>query len=174
MGALAVKSASDVGYNVIATSSPSNQDFVSKHGAAHVIDHTLPFDQVLLSLIFRGPYDAVFDAIGTSTATELLGALQAEDGGVLYTTLPVMGREKLPANVERRFASYPDALEKELNADIRTWLYETYLPKGLADGKVTPPKVEKMEGGLEGVQQKVLDRMIAGGVSGRKLVMNPQ
>ena len=142
VGALAVKSASDVGYNVIATSSPSNRDFVSKHGAAHVIDHTLPFDQVLLSLIFRGPYDAVFDAIGTSAATELLGALQAENGGVCHTTLPVVGREKLPANVERRFASYPDALEKEHNADIRTWFYETYLPKGLADAKIILSKVE--------------------------------
>jgi NADPH:quinone reductase-like Zn-dependent oxidoreductase len=173
VGGLGVKYASDAGYQVITTSSPANRSFVKASGAAHTVDHTLPAEKLLAELKSNGPYDAIFDAIGTPEVTSLIGKLLADEGGIYYTTLPPVNGDGLPPNVERRFASYRAVMEEEANAKINQWFYEEYLPYGLATGKIIPTRTVVAEGGLEGVQG-VLNRLNAGGVSGRKFVLNPQ
>lgn len=172
-GGLAIKYAVDAGYTVITTSSPQNYAFVSTLGAATIIDHTQPANKILAELREHEPYDAIFDSIGLTPVTNILGELLTPKGGAYNTLIPLNGDEKpLPANVERKFAPYSWALEEEANAGIARWFYEEYVPKGLASGQIIPTRQEIVEGGL-GKVQEVLDRMGAGAVSGHKLVMNP-
>ena len=172
LGGLSVNYAAQAGYTVITTSSPANHDFVSTLGAAHIINHKLPHDQVVSELKSNGPYEAVFDTIGLPPVTDLLGEVLAEKGAVYYTITPLMGSEKpLPVNVERVFQSYPNLLEEEEHSEVRDWFYNEYVPKGLANKTIIPTRVEKLPGGL-GAVQAALDQVL--GVSGKKLVLNPQ
>lgn len=172
-GGLAIKYAVDAGYTVITTSSPHNHAFVSTLGAATIIDHTQPADRILAELREHEPYDAIFDSIGLTPVTDILGEFLTPKGGAYNTLIPTNGDEKpLPDNVERKFAPYSWALEEEANAEIARWFYEEYVPTGLASGQIIPTRQEAVKGGL-GKVQEVLDRMGAGAVSGHKLVMNP-
>ncbi|MCJ1371125.1 hypothetical protein MMC20_002340 [Loxospora ochrophaea] len=174
VGGFAVKFASDAGYHVVTTSSPSNQPFVSSLGAAQVINHSQPTKELLAELESSGPYDAILDTISIPDTTNLIGELLKGQGGVFYATQPPFGPEKpFAANVERKFASYHSSLEEDANSDVGKWFFEKYLPQGLATGTVVPTRVAKIDGGLASVQG-VLDKMMAGGISGKKLVLNPQ
>ncbi|KAF7587223.1 hypothetical protein BBP40_007536 [Aspergillus hancockii] len=64
------------------------KDIVTKHNPSHIIDHTLPHEQLVGELKRYGPYDAVFDAIGTPPVTSVLVTMFGEVGGVIphYST----------------------------------------------------------------------------------------
>ena len=172
VGGYAVKYASDAGYEVITTSSPGNKDFVQRASPSHIIDHTLPHDQLLSELKSSGPYDAVFDTIGTPPVTTLIVKLLGEKGGSYHTTQPPLGPDPVPENVKRNFASYYTLFEAEDNEEMRKWFYEKYVPQGLKDGSIIPTRQIKKEGGLRCVQE-VLNALLEG-VSGKKFVANPQ
>ncbi|KAI9765463.1 MAG: hypothetical protein M1839_005504 [Geoglossum umbratile] len=173
VGGYAIQYLSDAGYDVISTFSPQHKEYVSTLGASHLVNHTLPQADQLTSLQSFEPYDAIFDAIGTPPVTNLLYKLLGPKGGVYYSTLPPMGSEDpAPEGVERKFESFGVALDVEENQELARWFWEVYLPRGLGEGRVQPTRVLIAEGGLGGVQG-VLDRLNAG-VSGRKLVLNPQ
>ena len=97
--------------------------------------------------------------------------LAAQGGGKLYTLQPPFGPETLPEGVERVFDSWPNPLFEEKNSDLLNWALETYLPQGLLQGTITPTPVEKVSGGLKGVND-ALDKMMKG-VSNVKLVADP-
>ena len=172
-GGLAIKYAVSAGYTVVTTSSPKNKDFVSFLGPAHIIDHTLTAGEIVAELQAQGPYNAIFDTIGVATVTDIMSEYLSSIGGGEYNTLiPPMGNKPLPANVERKFAPYNWAFAEEQNKEISKWLFEDYLPRGLESGLIVPTRQHVVGGGLGRVQE-VLDLMLAGGVSGHKLVMNP-
>jgi NADPH:quinone reductase-like Zn-dependent oxidoreductase len=174
VGGFAIRYLADAGYDVVSTFSPQNKEFVSTLGANHLVNHKLSPEDQLKALQSFQPYDAVFDAIGTPLVINLLYKLLAPKGGVYYTTLPLAGGEDpTPEGVERKSGSFGLALDKKENEELRRWFWEDYLPRGLSTGRVVPTRVLVAEGGLGGVQE-VLDRLAAGGVSGRKFVLNPQ
>ena len=173
-GQLAVKYAASAGYKVITTSSPQNRDFVASLGPTHIIDHKLPPASIVAALQAQGPYYKIFDTIGLPPVTNIMVEyLSAIGGGSYNTFIPLLGPEKpIPENVERKFAPYSWAFEEEANKHIAKWFYEEYVPQGLESGLIVPNRLEVVEGGL-GKVQDVLDLMMKGGVSGKKLVMDP-
>ena len=170
VGGYAVQYALQSGYTVITTSSPNNMALVKKYGVDHIIDHTQPEQAIIKELEAYGPFDHVFDAAGVPASDNIIGQALAATGGVFYT-VGAGNKAELPQGVERRAYNYPAELEKDENEELREWLLGKYLPQGLATGKIVPTPVEKVPGGLGAVQEG-LDRL-AGGVSGKKLVINP-
>ena len=168
-GSLGTKYASDAGYTVVTTSSPQNKDFVAKLGAAHIVDHTQSAEKILAELKAHGPYDAVVDCISTPETFAITEKLMPEKSGDLYGLLPNMGYKFSPG-VTYKFFSYGSALEEEKNASLRRWLYDEYLPKGLANGQVVPTRHITHTGGL-GEVQGTLDKLLDEGVSGKKFLV---
>jgi NADPH:quinone reductase-like Zn-dependent oxidoreductase len=170
-GGLGTSYATAAGYEVITTSSPSNQAFVQSLGPSSIIDHTLPQEELLSMIQSLGPYDVIFDAIGLPPVSELLGKyLHAVGGGTYWSTgLPT---QPLPDNVQCKFAPYSLAMDKPENHEFRAWFYQELVPKGLETGIIVPTRAQWIEGGL-GQAQEALDRMLKGEVSGRKLLMDP-
>lgn len=170
-GRYAVKYASDAGYEVITTSSVGNRDIVQKHGPVHIIDHTIPPAQLVESLKSHGPYDAVFDAIGTPPVTAVLVAMFGDQDASYHSTLPLMGAPQPPPNVKRLFASYQSLFDEDENQEIRQWFFLEYFPEGLRNGQIIPSSIVKKEHGLNSVQE-ILDIMLE--IPGKKFVANPQ
>ncbi|OGM49808.1 putative alcohol dehydrogenase [Aspergillus bombycis] len=174
VGGLAVQYATDAGYEVVTTSSPANWDLVQRRGPACIIDHTTPPEQVRDALKANGPYDGIFDAIGSSEVTELLGDLLAENGGLFWSTSPTPADSRLPKNVRKEWAGYSDVLvSRDENKDAKLWYLQEYLPKGLSSGRIFSNPSYIFPGGLESVQD-ALDAFMAGKVSGKKVFVNPQ
>jgi NADPH:quinone reductase-like Zn-dependent oxidoreductase len=173
-GGLAIKYATTAGYTVVTTSSQRNREFVQSLGPAHVIDHYLPPEEVVAALNAHGPYDKIFDTIGLPPVTSIILDYLESQGGGSYNSLipPVPGTRTIPQNVKRIFAPYSYAFDEEVHKPLARWIYEEYLPQGLESGLIVPTRQEVVTGGLEKVQE-VLDLMMRGGVSGKKLVMDP-
>ncbi|KAL9097395.1 MAG: hypothetical protein Q9165_000290 [Trypethelium subeluteriae] len=173
VGGFAINFAISAGYTVITTSSPTNAAAVTSLQPAKVVDHTQPAETIVAELKAAGPYDAIFDTIGLPTVTTIIGQVLAEKGGEYYTTIPPFGPPDLPASVQRRMESYPSIMERPENKEFREWFYGSlgqYLDTGrAADKLLAPEKIEKIAGGLEGLQGALnkLDK----GVSGKKLVV---
>ncbi|PYH91811.1 putative alcohol dehydrogenase [Aspergillus ellipticus CBS 707.79] len=172
-GGLAIKYAATAGYTVVTTSSPRHRDFVVSLGPAHIIDHTLPAEQLEEEICAQGPYDHIFDTIGLAPVTNLLVQYLSSLGGGAYNTLiPLMGANPVPDNVQPKFGPYSWSFEEEPYKYIARWFYEEYVPKGLQSGLIVPTRPQVVEGGLENVQH-ALDLMDQQAVSGHKLIMNP-
>jgi hypothetical protein len=173
-GGLAVKYAATAGYEVITTSSARNKDFVATLGAATIIDHEQAPADVVADLKKYGPYDAVLDTIGLPAPTAILVEYFESLGGGAYNTMipPLPGTRDIPDNVKRIFAPYSFAFDEAEHKPLARWLYDEYLPQGLESGLIVPTRQHVVEGGLE-KSQEVLDLMNEGGVSGRKLVLDP-
>jgi NADPH:quinone reductase-like Zn-dependent oxidoreductase len=174
-GGLGVKYAVEAGYTVVTTSSPRNRSFVESLGPAHVIDHTAPLEEVVAALTAQGPYDKIFDTIGTPPATAVVVSyLESLGQPATYHTLipPLPGTREIPESIKRVFAPYSFSLEEEKHQQLKRWIIDEYIPKGLVSGKLVPTRQEVLTGGLEGVQG-ALDMMIEDRVSGKKLVLDP-
>jgi NADPH:quinone reductase-like Zn-dependent oxidoreductase len=173
LGGLAIQYASQAGYIVVTTSSPKNKAAVKAAGPAKIIDHTQSTEEIAESLKAEGPFDYVFETVGTPLVVSLIAKqLESQGGGVIFSVMPALAPEDLGVGVERKFFPYSSLLEEEANDELRKWLYDDYLPKGLATGKIIPTKVEKLPGGLSALQS-ALDRHLSGSVSGVKLVVDP-
>ncbi|GES57182.1 alcohol dehydrogenase [Aspergillus terreus] len=174
VGGLAVQYASDAGYDVVTTSSPHNQETVQARGPSYIIDHTQPRDKLLADIHAHEPYAGIFDAIGTSEVTELMGQLLAESGGLFFSTSPTPVDDQLPKNVEKKWSGYSEVLVSDpQNRDARKWYLEEYLPTGLHNGRIRSNPALHVPGGLEAVQE-ALDLLYDGKVSGKKVFVNPQ
>jgi NADPH:quinone reductase-like Zn-dependent oxidoreductase len=171
-GTLAIQYLSHAGYTVVTTSSPKHRDFVSNLGATTVIDHTQQPEALSKELIAQGPFDIVVDMISLSNTVPITaGVLAAQGGGKLYAMQPAFGPENLPEGVTRVFEPWSDPLYQNENQHLLEWVVKTYLPQGLANGAIKPVPVEKIAGGLSGVNE-ALNRMQRG-VSGARLVADP-
>jgi len=171
-GGLSVQYLSQAGYAVTTTSSPKHRAFVSKLGAVAVIDHTLEPNVLVDELVAKGPFDMVVDTISLPNTVEIVSrVLVAQGGGKLYAMQPSFAPETLPDGVTRVFEPWPDSLYEEKNRDLQEWIVHTYLPLGISQGKITPLPIEKISGGLQGING-ALDRLQKG-VSGVRLVADP-
>ncbi|KAF4545493.1 alcohol dehydrogenase [Lasiodiplodia theobromae] len=173
VGGYAIKYASDLGYEVITTSSPQNQEFVTSLGASSVVDHRQPAEKIVADLKALGPFDAVFDAIGTPEPTAIIGQVLAETGGgTIFTTLPQLGDTAAyakPDSVNRVYDSWPQVLDREEQKALLEWTYHVYIPEGLRSGAIIPTRNFEVPGGIDGIQE-ILDKSLVGGVSGKRLI----
>ena len=169
-GGLATSYATAAGYEVITTSSPKHKDFVQSLGPSRIIDHTKPGEDVLSNIRSHGPYEAIFDAIGTPPVNNLLAQYLHSIGGGKYYS--VGGPDKpLAEDVQCIFAPFSLALDKPEHQEFRAWFYTELVPRGLQEGIVVPTRPQWIEGGLDQAQ-KALDLMWEDKVSGAKLVMD--
>ncbi|KAF1960690.1 GroES-like protein [Byssothecium circinans] len=174
-GGLGVKYLVEAGYTVVTTSSPHNRAFVESLGPAHIIDHHASEPDVVAALKAQGPYDKIFDTIGTPPVTSILiSYLESLNAPVTYHTLipPLPGTREIPERINRVFAPYGFAFAEEKHRELAQWMYTEYIPKGLQTGQIVPTRQEVLKGGLESVQG-ALDQMIEDRVSGVKLVVDP-
>lgn len=169
-GGLGVKYASDAGYTVITTSSPQNRNFVASLGAAEVIDHTQPLDQVVAQFEAHGPYHGILDCISKPDTHRIWVKLLAEKGGVVHGTLPNEIPDTFPSNIDYKFYPYSWVLEEEENGDWARWFYDEYVPQGLESGQIIPTRHILLMGGLEKVQES-MDKLASEGISGHKYVL---
>lgn len=173
LGSLSVQYVAQAGYQVITTSSPQHDDFVSKLGATQVINHRQDESNLIDEISAAGPYDLVVDCISLpKTIAVNAQVLSKQGGGKLYTVVPPLGPENLPSGVNREFSSWGAVFSDEKHAQLLRWAIDVYLPEGVALGKIIPLPIEKIPGGLSGVET-ALDRLQKG-VSGMKLVVDPQ
>ncbi|KAI4706577.1 hypothetical protein J4E89_008644 [Alternaria sp. Ai002NY15] len=171
-GRLAVQYLRWAGYDVITTSSPQHMCTVRElsGSGSHVVDHTLPPDQIIAELRVRGPYDVVVDMISTPQTIPLASRILAsQGGGRLFATQPAFGPENLSEGVERVFEPWSDSLYEEGNEGLMEWVVGTYLPFGMEKGWMSAQEVEMVEG-LEGVDA-VLGRMVEGYGGGKRFVV---
>jgi len=171
VGSLCIQYASQAGYTVISTSSPRNNAFVSTLGATKIIDHTQDQSAIVSALIEEGSYDFIVDTISIPSTINITAAvLSAQGGGTLHTLIPPIGPETIPDNVERSFKPYGLQLGPE-HSEINKWFFESYLPQGIATGKIIPLPQDKVKGGLNGIEE-ALTKM-QNGVSCVKVVADP-
>ncbi|OOQ83414.1 alcohol dehydrogenase [Penicillium brasilianum] len=174
VGGLAVKFASDAGYEVVTTSSMSNKKLVQERHAAHIIDHGRPNEDILRQLRTHGPYEGIFEAIGSQKTTQLMVELLRETGGQFFSTSPSPGDDQIPSNVQKKWAGYSETLvSEEDNRALRVWYLENYLPGALKNRSVWPNPALWLKGGLNSAQE-ALDLLYDGKVSGKKIYLNPQ
>jgi NADPH:quinone reductase-like Zn-dependent oxidoreductase len=171
-GGLSVQYLSRAGCTVVTTSSPRNRNFVEKLGASVVVDHTLESETLVDKLVGGSPYDIIVDMISLpDTIAVTARVLAAQGGGKLYAMEPASGAESLPRGVTRVFEPWSESLYEEKNRNLQEWVTQIYLPQCIAQGTIIPLPVEKVAGGLEGINE-ALDRLQKG-VSGVRLVANP-
>jgi hypothetical protein len=53
----------------VTTSSSANKNLVEERHAAHIIDHCQSKEDILRELRAHGPYEGLFEAIGSQTTT---------------------------------------------------------------------------------------------------------
>ncbi|ATY65957.1 Alcohol dehydrogenase [Cordyceps militaris] len=175
IGGLAVKYASDAGYEVVTTSSAANEALVRRRNPTHVVDHNQAPEDVVQALRSYGPYDGILEATGSEAGTALMGRLLgASGGGLFFSTSPSPNDDALPAGVAKRWSSYSEDLVSDpARGALRDWFVGEYLPRGVQTGAVWPNPASRVPGGLSGLQD-ALDRLREGKVSGVKLVVYPQ
>ncbi|KAM0437885.1 hypothetical protein ACHAPT_002250 [Fusarium lateritium] len=172
IGSLSIQYLKQAGYDIVTTTSPRHEEFVSRLGASKIIDHTQAAETVVKDLVAAGPYDVVVDTISSAQTVKLLAdVLVAQGGGSVYALQPAFGPETLPDGVSRTFEGWSLLLAKEEHAELLEWTFATYFPQALAKGSLIPVPPRKIDGGLAGLDH-ALDVLIKG-VSSEKLVVDP-
>ncbi|KAF1988288.1 GroES-like protein [Aulographum hederae CBS 113979] len=169
VGNYAIQYAVQAGYTVVTTSSPASHSRVEALGPIAVVSHKQSEEVIVQELAAHGPYARVFDTTGKQEVGSILTKVFGKKGGSYTGVISGGTPVELPENVERKAGSFPFELYKPENAELNKWVYEKYLPIGLASGKIIPTTVEKVHGGL-GAIQGALER-VAAGEPGKKLVV---
>jgi len=172
VGSSAVQLARAAGFEVFATASPHNVEFLKKLGASEVFDYkdVNVADNIIAAAKAKGvTIGHAFDTVSLgSTPGTCAKIVSATGGGKLAMTLDWPQDAKKPENVEVLRAGVFTVMTS--NKPLGTWVYHKYLPKALADGSYVPaPGILSIEGGIGGIQ-KALDTQKAG-VSGKKVVV---
>ncbi|KAH6869519.1 chaperonin 10-like protein [Thelonectria olida] len=172
LGSLSIQYLTQAGYDVVTTTSPRHETFVSHLGASRVIDHAQPFEATVKELVTAGPYNFVVDTISNSETIKITAeVLASQGGGKLYAVQPAFGPETLPAGVTRNFEGWSLLLGKEEHAELLEWTFGTYFPQALAKESLIPVPARKISGGLAGLDHAL--GVLIQGVSSEKLVVDP-
>ncbi|WYZ34270.1 hypothetical protein EsH8_I_000546 [Colletotrichum jinshuiense] len=172
-GSLAVQYVSQAGYDVVTTTSPRHKDIVAKLGASHIVDHTQSPDAIIKELVAQGPYDYVVDSISLTETYEITAAVVASQGGnTVYGLLPPPEQSSVPSSVSIDYRPWSITLAEEKNAELLSWSFHTYLYEAVANNKLVGLNVQKIEGGLAGLNDAI--DILVKGVSGAKVVLDPR
>ncbi|KAI9000500.1 GroES-like protein [Trametes punicea] len=176
VGQYAIQVAKLAGFNpIITTASPRNIALLTSLGATHVLDRSLPAEDILLKLpgLTGGkPLEFVYDAISLPETMPL--AYQAlAPGGALVIVLP----DVIPAELKKegdgkRIAYVFGNVHTPENRACGVEMYKR-LTGWLAKGIIKPNPVEILPDGLAGAPQG-LERLKNNKISGKKLIARPQ
>jgi hypothetical protein len=170
IGFYAIQIASQAGYKVITTASPTNAQSLKHAGAVEVFDYHSP--AVFDNLLAFGPYEAIFGASEMAADQVVIGKLlAAHGGGEFLTTMGLRPGVVLPDGVRGYRVQYMDDYLKPENKEYVEWVFWEYLQDGLVNRTLKLGNVEVV-GGL-GKLQESLGRLEAGEVRGKKLVITP-
>ena len=166
VGGNAIQLAKAAGFEVLATSSPRNFDYVKGLGASKVFDYssqTVIAD--LVAELDRTNCAGIFQAAGSAEPC-LQIADQATADLFVATATPVP-EDMVPNNVRAKMVFGSTLADSEIGLAI----FEDFLPKALARGvyKVAPEPLMIGTKGLDGIQEG-LD-VLRKGVSAKKVVV---
>lgn len=171
VGSCAIQLAVSAGYEVVSTASPKNFNYVKKLGAAHVLDYKSETVADDLSAAVNGRKLAGGYSIGDGSA-DLLTAVLARHEGPTTKFISLAGGSfnggNSEAGVEVKFIVLdPAAIGSD---SVTAQVFETYLPRALAEGQFVPaPEPEVVGNGLEKIQDAFMVSMQ--GVSAKKIVV---
>ncbi|OKL60155.1 hypothetical protein UA08_04906 [Talaromyces atroroseus] len=166
VGSCAIQLALAAGFNVAATASAKNHEYVRSLGAQHVFDYN-DADVVDKVTAFLKEGDLVFDCIGTQDVMGACGGILSKIGGGKLPTV----RYPEPSTYDNVTNSFVMGLTPGLvDTSIGVAVWHKYLPEALKGGKFqAKPEPFVIEGGLEKIQEGI--DMIKKGVSATKIVV---
>ncbi|OTB20770.1 hypothetical protein K445DRAFT_7537 [Daldinia sp. EC12] len=166
VGSNAIQLAINSGYEVIATASPKNFDYVKKLGASHVFDYSSATIQDDLINALKGKTIAgALDCIG-GAPQGILQQVVANSEGVKAVASTKRGWPEPPAGV----TMYPVFGTTLSGNFVGKAIYNDFLPAALKAGTFVPAPEPSIVGqGLEKIQEAV--DLIKKGVSATKLVV---
>ncbi|KAH9830787.1 chaperonin 10-like protein [Rhodofomes roseus] len=160
------------GFNpLITTASLSNAEWLKHLGATHVLDRTLPSEELCneIQKIASKPIMTVFDAAGYPD-TQNLGYDLLASGGTMAAVRPDAVKPEKKVEDKKSFFMYADVnlpQNRKLGASMFAELTEM-----LDNGDLKPNHVEVVPNGLEGIVPAL--EKLKQGVSCVKLVAHPQ
>ncbi|KAK4499601.1 hypothetical protein PRZ48_010119 [Zasmidium cellare] len=166
VGANGIQLAVAAGYEVVATASPKNFEFVKSLGASQVFDYNAALiEDDLVSALKGKTLAGVLDCIGGQACTVSVNVVHRVAGsGIVTTTKGGAEKEVEGVTVQRLFGT------TLRDNGVGKAVFEDFLPKALKAGTFKPAPSPVVVGkGLESVQAAV-DKML-GGVSAQKLVV---
>ncbi|WYZ35948.1 hypothetical protein EsH8_X_000595 [Colletotrichum jinshuiense] len=193
VGCNAIQLAIGAGYEVIATSSPRNFEYLKSLGAKEVFDYRSPTVVQDITKAFQDRKIAGAFAIGSGSMIPCVDIVAAAKGRKFVAQASIAGASKPPANlaevlpvglamlsenvvvtfksklggVRRKFIWGSDLMANE----VGTAVYQDFLPEALAHGKFVPaPKPKVVGKGLETIQEAFAVGI--NGVSAEKIVVS--
>ncbi|KAK6211489.1 zinc-binding dehydrogenase [Colletotrichum tabaci] len=193
VGCNAIQLAVCAGYEVIATASPHNFEYLKTLGAKEVFDYRSPTVVQDIIRSFQGQTSAGAFAIGANSLVPCVNIVAASEGRKFVAQASVAGPGKPPTSlvglasliwamtsesvtvtlkgklsgVRTKFIWGSDLMANEIGAAI----YRDFLPDALAQGKFVPaPKTEVVGHGLGSIQKAF--GISYNGVSAKKLVIS--
>jgi len=165
VGSNAIQLAIAAGYEIIATASPKNFQYVKNLGPAQVFDYNSPSVVSELVEVFKDKTTAgVFDAIGGAAWGPALEFAQKSGSKTVATVLS--GFTDPPEGLEIKKVYAPSILSD----GIAKAVFEDFLPKALKSGNyVAAPEPIVAGKGLESIQIGV--DLLRKGVSAKKVVV---
>ncbi|KFZ15958.1 hypothetical protein V502_05307 [Pseudogymnoascus sp. VKM F-4520 (FW-2644)] len=168
VGSNAIQLAKASGFEVIATASPKNFDYVKSLGAAEIYDYKSPtvVKDLISAFATRDSVGALAIGYGSLKACiEILDAIKGKKFVAFATYEPPNGSEP-SATVESKFIFGSDLVSNEVGSAI----YESFLPTALAEGKyIAAPEPMVVGSGLEKIQEALY--INKAGVSAKKVVL---
>ncbi|KAI0078012.1 GroES-like protein [Panus rudis PR-1116 ss-1] len=175
VGQYAIQIARLAGFSpIITTASLHNAPLLKSLGSTHVIDRTLPHDQIISEIgkIVPESLQVIYDAVSV-TETQNVGYELLAPGGTLILVLrPVLDSEKAKTENKKVVFTYGWLHMPPCGQWGMDLLHEK-IPEWLKNGDIKPNNVEVIPGGLNGVLVG-LERLKNNQVSGKKLVVRPQ
>lgn len=167
VGSNAIQLAVAAGYEVIATASPRNFEYVKKLGASKVFDyHGSTIGDDLVNALKGKTIAGALDCIGGPTATAICADVVHKSTGNKFVSTTKRGFNDGPEDVTVKAIFATTLKDNEVGKAI----YEDFLPRALKAGTFVPAPEPLVAGkGLESVQGAVdLQRK---GVSAQKVVV---
>ncbi|KAJ4478395.1 chaperonin 10-like protein [Lentinula aciculospora] len=176
VGQYAIQIFKYLGFGTIITyASARHSDFLKSLGATHVIDRTevpLPALSETVKTVTPLPIKNIYVAIVAVPDALEAGYACLAHGGQMATAHPAPPK---PADAEatgRKIYGVFASTKIEPNIEFGTAMWKN-LPKLVEEGTIKPNRIEMLPSGLAVVPDALL-RFMTGGVSGVKLVVNPQ
>ncbi|KZS95295.1 GroES-like protein [Sistotremastrum niveocremeum HHB9708] len=165
VGAYVIQLAHLFGFDVIATASPANHEYVKSLGAKHVFDHRDP-DVVSKIREVAGPdLSKVYDAVSEGGTVEASVKSITSSEGKVAIILPLPSPDPSTASVKVIATGTSKATEIPALGEAVYWYLEELLSRGI----LIPNKFKIIPGGLSGVNEGLsLQRRHK--ISGEKLV----
>ncbi len=176
VGCNAVQLGVAAGYEVVATCSPHNFEYVKKLGASHVFDYSSPKVIGDIIAVFKGKESAGAIAIGNiaaagngAAAAEACLEIVSKVQGAKFVALAMLYEGALPEGVAAKFIWGSSLKDGGLGGKI----FGEFLPRALEEGRyVCAPEPLVVGRGLESIQEAF--EVLKKGVSAKKVVVSLQ